>query len=402
SGLLRCTQGLLLAIFSLFFCVQQVMAEPAVTGARIGEHPQMTRFVLDVSEDVGFRVFTLSDPYRVVVDFPELKWDIPLAQDGAARGLIKKYRFGQFREGTSRLVLDLTGPATIRRNFLLPPQGPFEHRFVIDLVSTDRATFMADKKAPPAPTPASPVPVKKPRVGDGKRVVVIDAGHGGIDPGTISMAGDYEKEVTLRAAKELKKRLEATGRYRVVLTRDKDVFIPLRERVEIGRRAQGDLFISLHADAIDNRSIRGATVYTLSETSSDKEAAALARKENQVDVLAGMDLGGDTSLLTEILIDLMQRETMNYSAEFANILIPELSEEVLLRTNTHRFAGFRVLKAPDVPSVLVEMGYLSNSRDAQLLVRGDGVRRIATAISDAVDVYFARQEARLEAQPAGN
>ena len=277
---------------------------------------------------------------------------------------------------------------------MLPPQGPHKWRFVIDLEPTDRATFLADKKSPPAPS-AAPVTVPVTPSGDGRYVVVVDAGHGGVDPGTISAGGPYEKTVTLRAAKALKKELEATGRYRVVLTRDRDIFIPLRTRVAMGRQAAGDLFISLHADSIGNRKIRGATVYTLSETSSDKEADALARKENKADVIAGVDLEGESAELTQILIDLMQRETMNYSAEFANILIPEMGASIVMRTNSHRFAGFRVLKAPDVPSVLVEMGYLSNAEDTKFLMSKRGINLIAKAITKAVDRYFKARDARL-------
>ena len=225
--------------------------------------------------------------------------------------------------------------------------------------------------------------------------MIIDAGHGGVDPGTISADGKYEKHVTLRAAEALKRELEATGRYRVVLTRDRDIFIPLGRRVEIGRQAGGDLFVSLHADSIKNRGIRGATVYTLSETSSDKEAAALARKENKADVIAGVDLEGESPELTQILIDLMQRETMNYSAEFANILIPEMSREVMMRTNSHRFAGFRVLKAPDIPSVLIELGYLSNSEDTRFLTSDQGIKRLTRSIAKAIDRFFEERDRRL-------
>ncbi len=371
-------------------------AKPDVTGVRIGEHPQSTRFVLDLTENVEFNVFSLPDPYRLVVDLPELSWKIPQGVNG--RGLIAKYRFGLFQPGTSRLVLDLTEPALVNKSFVLRPQGPFGYRLVLDLRSTTRSAFIeAAKGSGPriAPAPQAPIAATPPRRADGKHVVVVDAGHGGVDPGTISRDGTYEKTVTLRAARSLKKHLVATGRFHVVLTRDKDIFIPLRERVEIGRRAGADLFISLHADSIKNPGIRGATVYTLSETSSDKEAAALARKENQADVIAGVDLEGESALLKEILIDLMQRETMNYSADFANTLIPKMRQSILMRTNSHRFAGFRVLKAPDVPSVLVEMGYLSNSQDTKFLKSDAGLQKIARAITAAVGVYFDRRDAFL-------
>ena len=384
----------ILAVTSFGISLVAEAEAPSVTGIRVGEHPQSTRFVMDVTEDVGYRIFTLPDPYRVVVDMPELQWKVPLATKGQARGLISKYRFGLFQPGTSRLVLDVNGPVRVTKSFMLPPAGPHKYRFVIDLVPTDRETFLAGKKAPPAPSAVGPfAPTGKPA--DGRHVVVIDAGHGGVDPGTISANGSYEKTVTLRAAIALKKELEATGRYKVVLTRDRDIFIPLRERVNIGRNASGDLFVSLHADSIKNRNIRGATVYTLSETSSDKEAAALARKENQADVIAGVDLEGESQELRQILIDLMQRETMNYSAEFANLLIPEMSKSVTMRTNSHRFAGFRVLKAPDVPSVLIELGYLSNASDTNFLTSKQGIERISKSVARAIDQFFKSRDARL-------
>jgi len=279
----------------------------------------------------------------------------------------------------------------------LPPQGPYSHRIVIDLSSTDRKSFLAEREKKPRSKKSATTPSRSPRTKiNGRKIIVIDPGHGGVDPGTISKNGRYEKKVTLAASFAVKNLLEKTGKYAVVMTRNRDMFIPLQRRVSIARQAGAELFLSLHADSIANRKIRGATVYTLSENASDKEAAALARKENKADIIAGVDLDGESALLTEILIDLMQRETMNYSAEFANILIPEMGRAVIMRTNSHRFAGFRVLKAPDVPSVLVEMGYLSNSKDVEMLTSSNGIRKIARAIARAVDTYFVLRDAREE------
>lgn len=369
-------------------------AQPSVTSVRIGDHAQSTRFVMDLDAHVDFHVFALADPYRIVLDLPELSWKISSAKKVAGKGLVKDYRFGMFQPGTSRLVLDLSKPVRVKKSFILKPNGPYGHRLVIDLEATDRATFMANL----GKTSVKPVQYEQPKAVQrkyGRKTIIVDPGHGGVDPGTISARGHQEKAVTLRAGKALKKKLEATGRYNVVLTRDKDFFIPLRERVNISRRNGGDLFISLHADSIKDRRIRGATIYTLSETSSDKEAAALAAKENKADIIAGVDLQGQTNDVTQILIDLSQRETMNYSAEFANMLVPEMAKQVKIRKNPHRFAGFRVLKGPDVPAVLVEMGYLSNRQDTDLLISKKGVDRIAIAITKAVDRYFKDREAQL-------
>lgn len=384
----------LLALFLLLFGAA-ASAQPAVTGVRIGDHAQTTRFVIDVTGEIDFQVFTLPDPYRVVVDTPELEWKASHAPEGEARGLIERYRFGLFEPGQSRIVLDVSGPVKIERAFVLAPQGPYSHRLVIDLSPTDRKSFLAVRHKKPRSKKSAALPSGSPKVrANGRKIIVIDPGHGGVDPGTISKNGRYEKRVTLSAGKAVKEFLERTGKYKVVMTRDRDMFIPLEKRVAIARQAGADLFLSLHADSIANRKIRGATVYTLSENASDKEAATLAKKENKADIIAGVDLDGESVLLTEILIDLMQRETMNYSAEFANILIPEMGRAVVMRTNSHRFAGFRVLKAPDVPSVLVEMGYLSNAKDVETLTSPGGVRKIARAIARAVDAYFVRRDAR--------
>ena len=211
-------------------------------------------------------------------------------------------------------------------------------------------------------------------------------------PGRPSASGTYEKEITLAMALEMKRQLEASGRYRVVLTRDSDVFIRLRDRIEIARAAKADLFISLHADAHGTRDLRGASVYTLSEQASDAEAAALAAKENKSDVIAGIDLSNENEVVTNILIDLAQRETKNLSARFAAVLVDELKRDTLLLRNTHRFAGFAVLKAPDVPSVLIELGYLSSREDEAELRSAKHRTKVASAIMRAVDGFFEWQQ----------
>ena len=226
-----------------------------------------------------------------------------------------------------------------------------------------------------------------------RKIIVIDAGHGGVDPGNLGVIGVPEKVIVLNMARAIKRAIETSSRYEVVMTRDRDIFAPLKRRPQIAREVHADLFISVHADSLStklkkNRKVRGATVYTLSENASDAEAAALANKENKADLIAGIDLGGETDEVRSILIDLAQRETMNYSAQFANYLVPELKERVYIRKNSHRFAGFVVLKAPDVPSVLVELGYLSNKQDARQLNSAEGRKRISEAIAAAVRRYF--------------
>ncbi len=251
--------------------------------------------------------------------------------------------------------------------------------------------------APAAPrvaaiAPAPPTARPAPRRAIAKRIVVIDAGHGGVDPGTIGIGGTYEKNVTLAMALEVRRQLEGTGRYKVVMTRDQDIFIPLRERIAIARAAGAELFISLHADSMHNKDTRGASIYTLSENASDDEAAALAARENRSDIIAGVDLAHENKEVMSILIDLAQRETMNRSSTFAGLLVDDLGREMqLIPIKPHRFAGFAVLRAPDVPSVLIEMGYLSNRADEQLLTYPRHRAKVAAAIVRAVDGFFQRR-----------
>ncbi|QEX21514.1 N-acetylmuramoyl-L-alanine amidase [Hypericibacter adhaerens] len=264
----------------------------------------------------------------------------------------------------------------------------------------DDAADPASAVADPSPLPAAggastvallgfPPPVKPASPGLSQRpLVVLDPGHGGVDPGTVGSSGYFEKSLTLAMALEIKRQIEADGRFRVQLTRDTDIFIPLRDRIAISRAAHADIFISLHADSNFNAAHRGATVYTLSETASDAEAEALATKENKADLIAGVDLTNENQMVTSILIDLAQRETKNQSVRLADYMVQELASGTLLNRNTHRFAGFAVLKAPDVPSVLLELGYLSNKQDEKLLQTKAYRRKMATAILKAIADYF--------------
>lgn len=372
----------------------------AVVGdARIGQHANHTRFVLNISDKVTFQVFTLADPYRIVVDFPEVGWRLdPSALQGTG-GLIKGYRFGLYRPGRSRMVIDLTAPAMIANKFLLPPEGERRYRLVLDLEPTDRAKYLATagwpkgSDAAPAPDEPAVAPLSQ-KPANAKRVVVIDPGHGGVDPGATGVDGTYEKDLVLALGRALRDALERTDKYTVVTTRDSDIFLSLKARVAVGRRAKADLFVSLHADSAPDSIVRGASVYTLSEKASDKEAEALAREENQSDVIAGVDLSNESDIVTSILIDLAQRETKNSSVKFAQLLVPELQRAGDITQKSHRFAGFRVLKAPDVPSVLIEVGYLSNSVDESAMSTNRWRKNMAAAITRAIDGYF--KQSRLD------
>lgn len=396
---------LIVLAFSIFAVVSQARAEAAkVLGARLGVYPDYTRFVIDLDRDVEFTYFLLPDPYRIIIDMPEIDWSAPPGKVTSGGGLISGLRYGLFKPGTFRVVLDVAEPSLVSKIFSLPASGDKPNRLVVDLTPANRDTFLTASRESMAAYSARSrndtssteqsvdVAVKSGRGGSDKPLIAIDAGHGGVDPGAIGVGGIYEKNLTLAAARELADTLTASGRYRVLLTRDKDVFLKLRQRVEIARKNGADLFISLHADSIANPKHRGASVYTLSENASDKEAAALASKENKADVIAGIDLSDENSLVQSILIDLAQRETMNLSATLAADMVSELSRSIELQRRTHRFAGFAVLKAPDIPSALFEMGYLSNATDAKLLQSPAHRKKIAVAVMRAIDTYFEKHQ----------
>ncbi|MBI3675524.1 MAG: N-acetylmuramoyl-L-alanine amidase [Proteobacteria bacterium] len=369
-------------------------AQPMVLSARIGEHDDRTRFVIELSDPVKLRVFTLSNPNRVVIDLPEVLWRIQGGpQKPSGFGAIKSYRYGLYRPGNSRFVIDLNMPVNVTDPLVLPPQDGFGYRVVLDLFPTAQAAF-SQKSGWPADLQkhddqiAALLAAEKPAKKTAKKIIVIDAGHGGIDTGTSAADGSAEKDLVLDEAVRLGKELRKRG-YTVFLTRDTDTYIPLRERVAISRSHGADLFVSLHADSNPDTAVNGASVYSLSESGSDKEAAALAKKENQSDIIAGVDLSGDNSQVAPILLDLAQRDTMNRSSRFAETVVKQLSSatDVLART-PHRSAAFVVLKAPDVPAVLVELGYLSNHHDSSQMGTAEWRDGVAGALANAVDRQF--------------
>jgi len=368
---------------------------PEVSAIRIGHSRGKTRFVLDIDQNIKYNIFTLAHPDRVVIDISEVKWK---SNYGGAKGTgyIARYRYGLFKRGTSRIVLDVKRPVDIHKAFIIKPRGKKSWRFVIDLKKTSKKSFETKAKKPVQRRIERKVVTNPPRDLRSKRhkkLIVLDPGHGGHDPGNLGgkgYRGFPEKTVVLSAARAIRKELEKTGRYKVVMTRNRDVFVKLRNRSRIAHRRQADLFISIHADSFKSSKVRGATVYTLSEKASDREAAAMAARENKSDIIAGMDLEEEIDIVQTILIDLTKRETMNLSSSFANDLIPELKKAVLLRTRPHRTAGLIVLKGLDVPSVLVELGYLTNARDARLLMQKETQKKIGKAIVRAADDFFSK------------
>jgi N-acetylmuramoyl-L-alanine amidase len=364
---------------------------PAATDIRLGGDDKETRFVVDFSRKVDMRAFTLADPYRVVVDLPQVTFKLPAKTGEKGRGLVKAFRYGLVMQGGSRLVLDLSGPARIEKSFVLDAADGQPSRLVLDLVAVDRPTFLrtlaVDDRTPIAAKKPDRDPVKS---GDTRPLIVIDPGHGGIDNGTRAASGEVEKTIVLELGLQLRDQLEKTGKYRVLMTRTDDTFVALGERVKIARARQAALFISIHADALarGDGDAQGATVYTVSDTASDAEAARLAEAENKADIIAGIDLTKESDDLAEILIDLAQRETKIFSLHFAKTLIGELKPVARLHKNPMRAAGFKVLKSPDVPSVLLELGYVSSKQDLKLLTSGAWRARVAAAAVQAINTYF--------------
>jgi len=364
---------------------------PLATGIGIEQTQNQTRFILNLTRDIPYRIFTLADPYRVVIDFPEIGFKFTDRADAGGGGLIKAFRYGLFRPGNSRAVLDLNQPARIVARQMLPPRDGFQYRLVLDLVAATRADFLKTAGWPDRPvvsapvSPGAPTPVPPAKPEPASRLVVIDPGHGGIDPGASSPDLGLEKTLALRFARTLADELNQNYPVRAILTRDHDVFLPLRERVEFARAKGADLFISIHADTLPSPQVSGASVYTLSDIATDEEAAELAAGENQADIIAGVDLQGEEQAVASILINLAQRETNNRSIDFALLLVDDLRKFTPVLPTGHRQAGFRVLKAPDIPSILLELGFISNRQDANRLKslewRRNTAHRVAASIS---------------------
>lgn len=397
----------LLIIIAFSLALAWPAAAKNISDVRIGVHPTKTRMVVELDAKVPYRVFTLANPYRVVVDLPEVDWKLPTsAGEKVSAGVISSYRFGLFQPGNSRLVIDIDRPVKLVKHVLIPPKAGHPYRLVFDFqVVTPKEFQDSDRQFASAgwvelpgraaidARPKLPPGGLKPKGhGPEKRIVVLDPGHGGPDPGALSVSGLREKEITLKVARTVKAILEKTGRYTVYLTRNEDIYVPLRKRYQLAEEAGAALFISLHADSNKDARLRGASIYTLSEKSSDREAAALAAKENRSDAIAGIDLSNQSDAVASFLIELRQRQTMNESALFSEALITEVASNSRLLRNSHRFAGFAVLKSPDVPSVLIELGYLSNRQDEKLLRRGSYHRTIGSAILRATDAFFERKE----------
>ena len=381
----------------------------AATAAGLAGDATRTTFRLDLSAGVTAEIFTLANPYRVIVDLPDVTFRLPDGAGQEGRGLVKTFRYGLFAERKARVVLDTTGPVRIERAAMTAAERGDGIVFTFDMVTTAPESFGAGTGAgraaesggapPSAPAPAAASPDVATPKRSGKPVIMIDPGHGGIDGGAISATKLLEKDIVLAVGKELGRQLAATGRYEVRMTRASDVFVSLDQRVKLSLSHGVDLFISLHADSLSAETgaatIRGATIYTLSERASDEHARRMAEKENASDLVAGLSVadGEDDDQVKSILIDLMKRETANFSADFSNVLAGKMKQAVALSRVPQRAAAFKVLKQTHAPSVLIELGYLSHPDDEKLLSSPAWHKRAAASMTAAIEAYFARRTA---------
>ena len=386
---------------------------PIVSDARLAGDAKQTRFVLDLDKPIQFRAFALADPYRVVLDLPQVSFKLGAGTGVAGRGLVKAFRYGLVMPGGSRIVFDLTGPAKIAKSYVLEAANGQPPRLVLEFEEVDRTAFVqllapenrpelrpaiADANAGAANAgvvrPDASIVTASTQPPDKRPVIVIDPGHGGVDNGTQAGGGDImEKNLVLGFGLALRDKIEKSGKYRVVMTRTDDTFIPLNERVKIARNESASLFVSIHADALPRGEgdAQGATIYTLADKASDAEAERLADAENKSDAIGGVNLTDEPTEVADILIDLVQRETRTFSNRFARTLMGEMNNTVRMHRHPLKSAGFRVLKAPDVPSVLVELGYVSNKGDLEHLVSENWRNKTVGSMAQAIDAFFAKR-----------
>ncbi|MEW6767584.1 MAG: N-acetylmuramoyl-L-alanine amidase [Pseudomonadota bacterium] len=381
-------------------------ALPVTSGARVAGDDTQTRIILDLDRKIDVRASTLGDPYRVVLDLPQVTFNLPPGTGTAGRGLVRSFRYGLVMPGGSRMVFDLTGPAKVEKSYVIEAANDQPPRLVVELVAVEKSAFratppdegkpqlrqtvVADAATSGVVTGTAPA---TPKPNDGRPVIVIDAGHGGVDNGTVAESGENEKDLVLDFAKALRDRIEKTGKYRVVMTRDDDTFVALGDRVKIARTQTAALFVSIHADALPKAEgdAQGATIYTLSDKASDNEAEKLAEAENRADAIAGINLTEEPPDVADILIDLTQRETRTFSNRFARTLADQMKGVARMHKHPLKSAGFKVLKAHDVPSVLVELGYVSNKDDLQHLVSESWRSKTVGSVAQAVDMFLGKR-----------
>ena len=386
-----------IAVISIGVWEHSASAQPAagtntITATRIVGDQSRTRFIADLTDEVVVSVFSLADPYRIIIDLPEVHFQLPSGTGNTGFALVSAFRFGLISRGQSRVVLDVAEPVEVANYYVLAPVGGEPARLVVDLIPTTREAFIAEAlqhQEAAGGRIATASPPLNDNFGDGRLVVVIDPGHGGIDPGAVGANGVLEKDVVLAFSLELAGQLRATGRYEVLMTRETDAYPSLTDRVDFARASAADIFLSIHADSFPQQtSIRGAAVFTVSERASTQMVADLAARENRADILAGLNIPGATDEVFDILIDFARRETKNFSIILAREIIGGLEAVTELAPNPQQEAGFAVLKAPDVPSVLVELGFLTNSEDEEVLQSIVWRQRTAATLVAAIASFF--------------
>ncbi|MGQ0530216.1 MAG: N-acetylmuramoyl-L-alanine amidase [Panacagrimonas sp.] len=360
---------------------------------RLWDSPEGTRVVFELGEGSAHKVFTLDNPARIVVDLPATT-GARVANRVKGSGVVKSIRAAEREDGSLRVVLDMASQVQ-PRSFLLDPAEQYGHRLVLDLSDEGSATpaqaAAAPALAPPAkvtPAPVNSAP-RPPAAGGRPIVVAIDAGHGGEDPGAIGHGGLQEKQVALVLARKLAGKINAEPGFRAVLTRDGDYYLPLRERINRARKAQADLFVSVHANALKDRRMRGSAVYVVSPRGATSEHARwLAQKENAADLVGGIELEDKDNELAAVLIDLSQSSTMEASFDVGSRMLQSLGKVNVLQRTQVQQAAFVVLKAPDIPSVLVETAFITNAEEERLLRSEDGQDRLVRSMFEGIKGYF--------------
>ena len=391
------------ALPSVPLAAKDAIKSTVAKAARLGGDKARTRFVADLSRTTDYRIFTLSDPYRVIIDLPNVNFKLPQGLGRKGKGLVSAFRYGLFAPGKSRIVIDVIGPVHVEQSFVLKGKGETPAKLVVDIVPTDAKNFKRRQRAlyekrqkerkKTQKSSADQVLNKLTNVNkpSGRPRIVIDPGHGGPDPGALATSGAREKDVVLAFSKVLFAQLKRLKKYDVKLTRSVDVYVPLQQRVKIAEDYNASLLISIHADSISKRlasRTRGATLYTLSKEGSDQEARALANKENQSDILAGVDLPEESSGVVDILRDLTMRETKNQSLKFADYAHSRMQSKTKFTSDSTRSANFVVLRSAVVPSVLIELGYISNKKDEKLLRSKKWQISLSKALVKAIDQFM--------------
>lgn len=359
-----------------------------------------TRLTLTLSKAIEARAFVMERPDRAVVDLAEVNFQLGPEAGRKREGLVASFRYGLFAPGRSRIVVDLAQTATVARIETVTRPRDGAVLLSIEFQRADRETFRRAAVASD-PAPAARKAAAVPEAVDARPLIMVDAGHGGTDPGAIAVTGVFEKDIVFGFAQALVAKLEASGRYRVRMTRDRDVFVPLSERVRIAREAHADLLVSIHADSISSApQVRGATIYTGSERATDSESAKLAERENRADAAAGTETVEGPAQVADILQELTLRETRSFSSGFAKGLMAHLGPVMEMSPKPHREAGFKVLRSPDVPSVLVELGYLSSKRDLDLLQSEAWRAEVTGGMAKAIDAFFGSRTTLTRPEPA--